>query len=83
MATEYQKRVAWENAKKLRGKNPNLYRRDRFGNPIYKPAYGTQGEQGWEVDHSHAKAKSGTDSPRNLQAMQTKANRAKGKRYPY
>ena len=48
MATEYQKQIAWENAKKI-----------------------------------HPKAKGGTDSPRNLQAMQTTTNRAKGKRYPY
>jgi len=66
MASEYQKQIAWENAKKIRGKNPNLYRRDRFGHQIYKPAYGTHGDQGWEVDHSHPKAKGGTDSPRNL-----------------
>ena len=83
MATEYQKQIAWENAKRIRGKNPNLYRRDRFGNQIYKPAYGTHGPQGWEVDHSHPVARGGTNSPRNLQAMQTTANRSKGKRYPY
>ena len=83
MASEYQKQIAWENAKKIRGKNPNLFRRDRFGNQIYKPAYGTHGSQGWEVDHSHPKARGGTDAPGNLQAMQTAANRAKGKRYPY
>ena len=83
MATEYQKQIAWENTKTIRGMNPNLYRRDRFGYQIYKPAYGTHGAQGWEVDHSHPKALAGTDSPRNLQAMQTAANRTKGKRYPY
>ena len=83
MATENQKQIAWENAKRMRGKNPNLYRRDVFGNKIYKPAYGTYGAQSWEVDHSHPKAKGGTDSPRNLQAMQSTANRTKGTRYPY
>ena len=83
MATENQKQIASENAKRIRGKNPNLYRRDVFGHQIYKPAYGTHGAQGWEVDHSHPKAKGGTDSPRNLQAMQSTANRTKGTRYPY
>lgn len=29
---------AWDQAKKVRGKNPNLYRRDELGNEIYKPA---------------------------------------------
>lgn len=83
MASERQKRTAWENARPIRGKNSNLYRRDRLGNEIYKPAYGTHGRKGWEVDHSNPKSKGGTDSPRNLQAMQTKANRSKGNRYPY
>ena len=82
MATQKQKELAWENAKGIRGKNPNLWRRDPEGNQIYKPAYGTAGEQGWEVDHKHPKSKGGTDNPRNLQALQTKANRQKGPKYP-
>ncbi len=49
MAAEYQKQIACENAKRIRGKNPNLHRRDRFGNRICKPAYGTQGAQGQAV----------------------------------
>ena len=83
MASQRQKAVAWDKARPVRGKNPNLYRRDRLGNEIYKPAYGTNGEKGWEVDHSRPKSKGGTDSSRNLQAMQTKANRQKSNRYPY
>ena len=80
MATERQKQQAWNNAKRIRGKNPNLYRRDSAGNQIYKPAYGTNGEQGWEVDHVNPKSKGGSDSARNLQALQTAANRRKGNR---
>ena len=82
MATDGQKNRAWNKARPIAGKNPNLYRRDVTGKEIYKPAYGTQGKKGWEVDHIHPKSKGGTDSPRNLQAMQTKANRSKGNRYP-
>lgn len=83
MATQNQKDHAWNSAKTIRGKNPNLYRRDAKGNEIYKPAYGTNGEKGWEVDHKKPKAKSGTDSPRNLQALQTRENRKKSDKYPY
>lgn len=83
MASERQKRIAWSKSRKIRGKNPNLYRRDRFGNEIYKPAYGTKGEKGWEVDHWLPKSKGGTNSSRNLSAMQTRANRKKGNRNPY
>ena len=82
MATERQKRQAWNNAKPIAGKNPNLYRRDSAGNQIYKPAYGKNGPQSWEVDHIKPKSKGGTDSPRNLQALQKRANRRKGNKYP-
>ena len=83
MATRPQREIAWDKARPIRGKNPRLFRRDRLGNEIYKPAYGMQGPKSWEVDHSYPKSKGGTDSPRNLQAMQTRANRRKGDRYPY
>jgi 5-methylcytosine-specific restriction endonuclease McrA len=82
MATEGQWDTAWKNKSTVRGKNPNLYRRDAFGNEIYKPAYGTMGNKGWEVDHSKPKSRGGTDSSRNLQAMQSSANRSKGDKYP-
>ena len=77
MATERQKETAWEKAKKVRGRNPNLWRKDELGNLIYKPAYGTEGERGWEIDHIRPKSKGGTDALDNLQALQTEANREK------
>jgi hypothetical protein len=83
MATKRQREIAWQNTPRVRGKNPNLYRRDVYGNEIYKPAYGKNGEKSWEVDHSDPKSRGGTDSCRNLQAMQTWANRRKAHRYPY
>jgi len=72
---------AWDQAEPIRGKNPNLYRRDEEGHQIYKPAYGTAGEQGWEVDHRKPVAKGGTDHRRNLRALQTQVNRDKGDTY--
>ena len=83
MATERQKRIAWNKSRKICDKNPNLYRRDRLGNEIYKPAYGKKGDKSWEVDHWLPKSKGGTDSPRNLSAMQTRANRRKGNQNPF
>lgn len=73
---------AWEQAQALRGKNPSLYRRDEEGNVIYKPAYGTEGDMGWEIDHRHPVEKGGTDHRRNLRVLQTAANREKGDKYP-
>lgn len=83
MATKEQKEIAWEKADSIRGKNPNLWRRDSEGNEIYKPAYGKAGEHGWQVDHKHPTSKGGTENPRNIQALQTKENRQKGAKYPY
>jgi 5-methylcytosine-specific restriction endonuclease McrA len=72
---------AWNQAQTVRGKNPNLYRRDELGNEIYKPAYGTQGEKGWEVDHRNPRANGGSDHRKNLRALQTEANRKKIDKY--
>ena len=83
MATEKQKQFVWDQAETIRGKNPNLYRRDNYGNQIYKPAYGKTGEQGWQVDHKRPISKGGSDNPRNLQAIQTEENHQKGAKYPY
>lgn len=41
----------WEKARRVKGKNPNLYRRDAQGNLIYKPAYNRDSTMGWQVDH--------------------------------
>ena len=84
MASKRKKDSAWNNnTTPIPGKNPNLHRRDRLGNEIYKPAYGKKGPKSWEIDHSRPKSKGGTNSSRNLQALQTRANREKGDRYPY
>lgn len=73
----------WNKAQTVPGKNPNLYRQDAYGNPIYVHSYGKTSEMGWEIDHKHPRSKGGTDNPRNLQALQTAENRRKGNTYPY
>jgi len=75
--TNWQAKYTWKKARRIKGKNPNLYRRDSHGNTIYKPAYGRNSPMGWQVDHMHPVSKGGSDHPRNLQALQTKANRKK------
>ena len=42
-----------------------LYRKDDYGNVMYKSSYGKQSDIGWEVDHRHPISKGGTDSYRN------------------
>ena len=83
MATKEQKEKAWQEAKAIKGKDPDLYRKDPYGNTIFKPSYGKQSNMGWEVDHKHPVAKGGTDSPKNLQAVQWEENRSKSDKYPY
>ena len=78
MATKKQIEHAWDNAATIRGESSNLWRRDAKGNKMYKPAYGKGGETGWVVDHKVPKAKGGSDSLRNLQALNTQANLKKG-----
>ena len=77
------KEIAWNNAHRIKGKDPNVYRKDDYGNIIYKSSYGKQSEMGWEIDHRHPKSKGGTDSQRNLQAVQWEENRKKSDTYPY
>jgi 5-methylcytosine-specific restriction endonuclease McrA len=45
---------------------------------MYRPAYGKGGKYGWVVDHKVPKAKGGSDSLRNVQALNTQANIKKG-----
>jgi 5-methylcytosine-specific restriction endonuclease McrA len=78
MATKSQREKAWENAKKIRGKDSEKYRQDPYGNTMYKASQGKNSEMGWEVDHIKPKAKGGSDSTRNLQALNTSVNRSKG-----
>ena len=50
---------------------------------MYRSSYGKQSDMGWEVDHRHPVSKGGTDSSRNLQAVQWEENRSKSNKYPY
>ena len=68
----------WEKAKPIRGKDPDVYRQDPYGNEMYKPSYGKDSEMGWEIDHIKPESKGGSDDLRNLQAMNTAKNRELG-----
>lgn len=66
---------AWNNAKKVNGKDPQTYRANPYGNPIYKPSYGKSSPMGWELDHIQPKSRGGSDLNNNMQAMNTSVNR--------
>ena len=71
----------WEKGDVIPGKNPDLYRQDKYGNQMYKPSYGKYSEQGWSIDHSKPQALGGTDHLNNLQPMNSRANCSKGKKH--
>ncbi len=68
----------WDKAKPIRGKNPEGWGKDTYGNKIRKASYGTEGKYGWEIDHKNPKDKGGTDNIRNLQPLHWEENREKG-----
>eukprot|EP00639_Heterosigma_akashiwo_P001073 CAMPEP_0194588456 /NCGR_PEP_ID=MMETSP0292-20121207/19794_1 /TAXON_ID=39354 /ORGANISM="Heterosigma akashiwo, Strain CCMP2393" /LENGTH=139 /DNA_ID=CAMNT_0039444969 /DNA_START=8 /DNA_END=427 /DNA_ORIENTATION=+ len=79
--TVHQKEHIWNSASTVRGKDPNLYRRDVKGNVMYKPSYGKTSAMAWEADHKKPLAKGGTNHTRNFQALNTTENRKKGANY--
>lgn len=78
MATKDQIDKAWNNAKAIRGKSPDQYRQDPYGNTMSRTSYGKESASGWEVDHIKPKSLGGSDATRNLQALNTGVNRSKG-----
>ncbi len=71
----------WDKGRTVRGKNPDLYRKDVYGNIMFKPSYGKTSAMGWNVDHSKPQAKGGTEHLNNLQPMNSIANCKKQDKY--
>ncbi|RLD12876.1 MAG: HNH endonuclease [Caldiserica bacterium] len=71
----------WGKAKPIKGKNPDVWRKDSKGNKIRFGSYGTQGKYGWEIDHKRPQSKGGSEHGRNLQPLHWKENRKKGDKY--
>ena len=83
MASKKQIQEMWGKARPIKGKNPDVWRKDKYNNKIRFGSYGTQGEYGWEIDHKNPKARGGSDQDRNLQPLYWKENREKGKKSQY
>lgn len=77
MVTQKDREAAWDRAATIRGKSPETWRRDELGNPMRHGSYGTAGIFGREIDHRNPVSKGGTDSARNLRALNTEANQKK------
>jgi len=83
MTSDKQKRKIWNKGKKISGKNPDAWRKDKYGNVIRSGSYGTEGEFGWEIDHKKPKSKGGSDSLINKQPLHWLENRKKADKLNY
>lgn len=81
MSYNKRKDELWQKAKKIRGKNPDLYRRDELGNTLYYHSYGKNTEMGWQIDHRKPQSKNGTNHLNNLRVLQKRANLKKSNKY--
>jgi hypothetical protein len=77
---ESDKLAAWLACKPFHEFDPTLYRVDAYGNVIRWDHYGTQSEQGWEIDHVLPSALGGADHVANYRALHWRANRQLGAR---
>ncbi|MEG9861859.1 MAG: DNA methyltransferase [Parvularculales bacterium] len=68
----------WKLAKPIRGKDPEIYRQDPYGNELRYDSYGKNSKKGWVIDHIKPVARGGSEAIRNLQALKTSVNLAKG-----
>lgn len=83
MATKKIIESVWKKAKPIRGKNPNVWRKDIYGNIIRFSSYGTKGDFGWEIDHIKPKDKGGSDQLINFRPLHWTENRKKGAKMKY
>lgn len=73
----------WNKGKIIKGKDPNKYRLDTYGNVIFFGSYGKYTKMGWHKEHGKPKCVGGTDHLNNLRPVQAKENLKKGCTYPY
>lgn len=83
MPNKKQVQDAWEEAKSMRGKDPDVWRKDKYGNKIRFGSYGTVGDYGWEIDHKNPKDNGGSNTDKNLQPLHWEENRKKGAKKNY
>lgn len=74
--------TVWDNAQKVDGADPKIWRKDVCDAWINRDQYGNESDYGWEIDHALPVAKNGTDHTSNLRAMQWQNNRSKGDDFP-
>ncbi|XP_074316963.1 uncharacterized protein LOC141653183 isoform X1 [Silene latifolia] len=74
------KQQCWEKADKIKGRDPDRWRRDPLGNTIFRKLVGCPGCLCHDYDHILPYSKGGKSTLDNCQVLQATVNRSKGNR---
>lgn len=74
------KQQCWEKAEKIRGRDPDRWRRDSLGNTVFRKLVGCPGCLCHDYDHIVPYSKGGQSTLDNCQVLQATVNRSKGNR---
>ncbi|KAL3513166.1 hypothetical protein ACH5RR_025883 [Cinchona calisaya] len=74
------KRQCWEKADKIKGRDPDRWRRDPLGNIVFRKLVGCPGCLCHDYDHIVPYSKGGKSTLENCQVLQATVNRSKGNR---
>ncbi|KAI4335986.1 hypothetical protein L6164_014568 [Bauhinia variegata] len=74
------KQQCWEKADKIKGRDPDRWRRDALGNTVFRKLVGCPGCLCHDYDHIIPYSKGGKSTLENCQVLQATVNRSKGNR---
>ncbi|KAF6171840.1 hypothetical protein GIB67_007361 [Kingdonia uniflora] len=74
------KQQCWEKAEKIKGRDPDRWRRDALGNTLFRKLVGCPGCLCHDYDHIVPYSKGGKSTLENCQVLQATVNRSKGNR---
>ncbi|KAJ8539196.1 hypothetical protein K7X08_013448 [Anisodus acutangulus] len=74
------KQNCWEKAEKVKGRDPDRWRRDPLGNTVFRKLVGCPGCLCHDYDHIIPYSKGGESTLENCQVLQATVNRSKGNR---
>ncbi|OMO69998.1 HNH endonuclease [Corchorus capsularis] len=74
------KQQCWEKAEKVKGRDPDRWRRDAVGNIVFRKLVGCPGCLCHDYDHILPYSKGGKSTLENCQVLQATVNRSKGNR---
>ncbi|KAK6920887.1 HNH endonuclease [Dillenia turbinata] len=74
------KQQCWDKAEKIKGRDPDRWRRDPLGNIVFRKLVGCPGCLCHDYDHIVPYSKGGKSTLENCQVLQATVNRSKGNR---